>query len=87
MNLCPECSKSPWPFAMVFFLTSVCSFITWLTLSFSQIGVVGQIAGSALMFIAVGGTLLHYVITCMKRHCRHEQGQAPGLHHHHGEAN
>jgi len=24
-----------------------------------------------VFFLAVGATLLHYVISCMKRHCRH----------------
>ena len=77
MKFCPECSNSPWPFVMVFFLASVSAFVTWLTLSYSQLGTLGQIAGSAVAFTAVGGTLLHYVLSCMRRHCRHGQrGQA-----------
>lgn len=81
MKLCPECSKSPWPFVMVFFLASVSAFITWLTLSYSQVGVLEQIAGSAVVFLAVGGTLVHYVLGCMKRHCRHGQREQSGREH------
>jgi hypothetical protein len=78
MKLCPECSNSPWPFVMVFFLASVSAFVTWLTLSYSQLGTLGQIAGSAVAFMAVGGTLLHYVLSCMRRHCRHGQQEQTG---------
>ena len=78
MKFCPECSNSPWPFVMVFFLASVSAFVTWLTLSYSQLGTLGQIAGSAVAFMAFGGTLLHYVLSCMRRHCRHGQREQAG---------
>jgi apolipoprotein N-acyltransferase len=71
MKLCPECSNSPWPFVMVVFLASFIAFITWLTLSLSELGAVERLAGSLAVFVAVAGTLVHYVLSCMKRHCRH----------------
>jgi hypothetical protein len=40
------------------------------------------IIGTDLAFFAVGGTMLHYVLACTKRHCRHG-GQTPPHHHHH----
>jgi hypothetical protein len=57
---------------MVLFLASISAFITWLTLSYSRVGFIEQIGGSALIFLAVGGTLTHYVLSCMRRHCRHD---------------
>lgn len=79
MKLCPECGRSPWPFMMVLFIAGISTFITWLTLTYSQFGLAERVAGSGLVFLAVGGTLLHYVISCMRRHCRHEKqtGHAP----------
>jgi FtsH-binding integral membrane protein len=71
MKLCPECSKSPLPFLMAFFLASVSAFLTWLTLTYSQFGTVERIAGTTLVFIAVGATIVHYMLACMRRHCRH----------------
>lgn len=71
MKLCPKCESSPLPFMMVFIIASLSAFVTWLTLAYSQAGPIECIGGSALAFLAVGATLLHYVLTCMKRHCRH----------------
>lgn len=77
MKLCSECRRTPWPFLMVFFVSSVSAFLTWLTLSYSQFGEVERLAGSVGVFLAVGGTLLHYVMACMRRHCHHHpQGHA-----------
>jgi hypothetical protein len=64
---------------MVFFLASVSGFITWLTLSYSQLGLLERVGGTALIFIAVGATLLHYVLSCMRRHCRHDHAKHPGV--------
>jgi hypothetical protein len=67
---------------MVFFVASVSAFVTWLTLSYSQLETISRIGGTGIVFLAVAGTLLHYVFSCLKRHCRH------GNHteHHHGTA-
>jgi hypothetical protein len=82
MKLCPDCSKSPLPFFVVVFIASVSAFLTWLTLSYSQFDTLERIGGSAIAFLAVGGTILHYVLGCMKRHCRHGKTSR----HHHGTA-
>lgn len=71
--LCPKCSRSPLPFVMVILIASVLAFTTWLTLSLSQLESMHRLAAAVLVFIAVGGTLLHYVIRCLQRHCRHDR--------------
>ena len=80
MKLCPECGRSPLAYFMVVFISGVSAFLTWLTLSYSQAGQIEVIAGSLLVFFAVGGTVLHYVLGCMKRHCRHEKDSQHGHH-------
>ena len=82
MKLCPQCKTSPWPFAMVLFFSSVVAFLTWLMFGFVGADPIPTIIGTGLAFVAVGGTMLHYVLACMKRHCRHG-GQTPPHHHHH----
>jgi hypothetical protein len=57
---------------MVVLISSVLAFITWLVLGLSQIEPTVRLAAGAAVFLAVGGTLVHYVITCLKRHCRHD---------------
>jgi hypothetical protein len=57
---------------MVFVVASVSAFVTWLTLSYSQVDIMERVAGSAIIFLAVGGTLVHYVLGCIKRHCTHQ---------------
>jgi hypothetical protein len=79
MNLCPKYGSSLLPFLMVFLVASVSAFMTWLTLTYSDAGILECIAGTAVVFLAVGGTLLHYVLGCMKRHCR----PPPGTHSRH----
>ena len=79
LKLCSQCNNSPWPFVMVFLVSLVSAFVTWLTLSFAQFGHVESLVGGGVIFAAVGTTLLHYVLNCMKRHCRHTRN------HHHGQ--
>jgi hypothetical protein len=79
MKLCPKCSHSPLPFLMVLLISSVLAFITWLVLGLSQVEPTLRLAAGAAVFLAVGGTLVHYVITCLKRHCRHDQ-EHQGVH-------
>ncbi|MGE5155109.1 MAG: hypothetical protein ACM3ST_13975 [Bdellovibrio bacteriovorus] len=71
MKLCPKCGRSPWPFVMVVLVASVTAFVTWITLGLTVDEPAPRLAASALVFLAVGGTLLHYVLACLKRHCRH----------------
>jgi hypothetical protein len=32
------------------------------------------VTATSAVFLAVAGTLLHYVFSCMRRHCRHGGG-------------
>jgi hypothetical protein len=71
MKICSKCNGSPWPFLLVFAIASVAGFMTWLTLGLSVSEMPIQVAAGALAFLAVGATLLHYVLSCLKRHCHH----------------
>jgi hypothetical protein len=71
MKLCSNCRRTPWPFLFALFIASVTTFLTWLTLSFSQVDATQRIVGAAVMFLAAGATLVHYVLNCMRRHCHH----------------
>lgn len=71
MKLCPKCGRSPWPFVMVFSIASLAAFLTWITLGLSIDETAPRAVATAGVFLAVGGTMLHYVLTCLKRHCRH----------------
>lgn len=71
MKLCSQCGGSPLPFFMAGFIATFSAFLTWLTLSYSQFDLAMQILGCGLIFVAVGGTVLHYMFGCMKRHCLH----------------
>jgi hypothetical protein len=85
MKLCPQCNGSPWPFVMVLFITSLLAFVTWLTLTFAGADPVQAAVGTAVAFVAVGATMLHYVLACMKRHCHHGENRVSAPHsHHHG---
>jgi CDP-diglyceride synthetase len=79
MKLCPECRNVWWPFVVVVFVSSVVAFLTWLMLSLSGVEGVIRLVGSGAVFVAVASTLAHYVVSCMKRHCRH--GTEPLPHH------
>jgi hypothetical protein len=85
MKLCPQCKASPWPFAMVLFFSGGIAFLTWLMLGFVGADLIPTIIGTVLAFVAVGGTMLHYIFACMKRHCRHgDKNPAPHHRHRHG---
>ena len=71
MKLCRQCGRSPLPFVMVFFVAGVSAYLTWLTLSYSDFERIEVVAGSGIVFLAVAGAVLHYVLSCMRRHCRH----------------
>jgi len=78
MKLCPECRSARWPFVVVVFVSSVVAFLTWLMLSLSNVEGVICLLGSGAVFVTVASTLAHYVVSCMKRHCRH---RTEPLHH------
>ena len=76
MKLCPKCNHSPLPFLMVFVVASVSAFVTWLTVGLSITQPTPRAAASALAFVVVGWALLHYVLSCLRRHCRHDERSA-----------
>ncbi|HYN78814.1 MAG TPA: hypothetical protein VES73_13610 [Lamprocystis sp. (in: g-proteobacteria)] len=59
---------------MAFLIAGISAFATWLTLGLSSMDVTLRAVVSALTFATVGGTLLHYIFSCIKRHCRHDDG-------------
>ena len=71
MKLCSQCRMTAWPFFLAFFIAAISVFLTWLTLSYSQFDYFERIAGCGAVFLVVGGTLLHYMLACMRRHCHH----------------
>ena len=71
MKLCPKCRKTPWPFLFALFIAGFTAFLTWLILLYSQFDVTHRWVWSGVVFVAAAATLVHYVISCMKRHCRH----------------
>lgn len=71
MKLCPKCGRSPWPFVMVLSFASLAAFLTWITLGLSVSETGPRALASGVVFLAVGGTMLHYVLACLRRHCRH----------------
>ena len=76
MKLCPECDSSPLPFVLALVIAIIAGFLTWLTLGLSSYEPWLRIGGSVAAFLAVGGTLLHYVVSCIRRHCQHQQRYA-----------
>lgn len=71
MKLCKTCFSSPWPFVLMTVIATMTGFITWLTLGLSQPDPQLRIAIAVIAFVAVEATLIHYVVSCMRRHCRH----------------
>lgn len=74
MKLCPKCTTSPLPFMMIAVIAGVIGFLTWLTLGLSDWGAWPRLGLAAASVGAVAATLWHYVISCMRRHCRHRDG-------------
>jgi ABC-type nickel/cobalt efflux system permease component RcnA len=65
---------------MALFIATVIASLTRLMLGFTGAEPIEGAIGTALVFVAVGATLVHYVRACMRRHCRHNPGN--GDHHH-----
>lgn len=71
MTICSQCSKTPWPFLFALFIAGVAAFLTWLTLLYSQLDTTTRLVFSGAMFVVASVTLIHYMLSCMQRHCRH----------------
>ena len=78
MPFCPKCERPFWPFLMILTITSVIACLTWLILGLSAFDPVARLLVAVGVFVAVGATLLHYVLSCLRRHCRHRQPAAHG---------
>ncbi|ESQ13325.1 MAG: hypothetical protein N838_15570 [Thiohalocapsa sp. PB-PSB1] len=68
---------------MVLLIATIAGYLTWLTLGLSDQESAVRIGSAILVFLATGGALLHYVISCIKRHCQHQQryARAPSASH------
>jgi hypothetical protein len=71
MKLCSQCRKTPWPFLFALLLAGFAAFLTWLTLLTSQFDATDRLLMTGAVFLATAGTLSHYMVSCMRRHCRH----------------
>lgn len=75
MKFCSECRVSPWPFALVTVIAGIIAFLTWLITGLSQPEPMVRIGATVGIFVAVEGTLVHYVASCIRRHCRHHRSE------------
>lgn len=62
-------------------IASITGFVTWLTIGLSSLAPELRIAISVIVFVAVEATLVHYVVSCMRRHCRHHDRKIDRSHH------
>jgi CDP-diglyceride synthetase len=81
MKLCSRCRKTPWPFLFALFIAGITAFLTWLMLTLSDFSMTERLIATALIFLAAAATLMHYVLSCMRRHCRHDHHHHQGGHH------
>jgi hypothetical protein len=72
MSFCSQCRKTLWPFLFALFIAGVAAFLTWLTLLYSQLDTTTRLVFSGAMFVGASVILIHYMLSCMKRHCRHD---------------
>jgi hypothetical protein len=83
MKLCSQCHHTPWPYLVAVFIAAFAAFLTWLILGYNaEFSAHECLLGSIGMFLVVGAALSHYMMSCMKRHCRHNtpnRNSAQGL--------
>jgi hypothetical protein len=72
MKLCAQCHHTPWPYLFALFISGFTAFLTWFTLAYSHFDATERLLGSIGIFLAADATLTHYMMACMKRHCRHQ---------------
>lgn len=72
MRLCKECSRTPWPYLMVVFISLFAAFTTWLTLDSAGVSPEVNQWWTAGVAVTVGALLAGYMIGCIRRHCRHD---------------
>ena len=72
MKLCADCRKTPWPYVIALFIAGFTAFLTWLTLASAGINPNENRWWTAGMFLGVFGLIMTYMLSCMRRHCRHD---------------
>jgi hypothetical protein len=73
MKLCSKCRKTPWPYALVLFIASCISFVTWLTLSAAGLRPEDNFWWTSGIFLFAALVLVSYMVSCMRRHCSDDQ--------------
>lgn len=71
MKLCGECGKTPLPYVIVIVVSAFSAFLSWLTLPLLGVSSEARLWLTVAIFIAVGVLLLTYMVSCIRRHCRH----------------
>ena len=84
MKLCSQCRHSVWPFVFALFIAAFAAFLTWMTLYYSRFDTVERLLLTGGVFVAAAATLIHYMLSCMRRHCRHDDHGHPDSHGHAG---
>lgn len=70
MKLCAVCLNKPWPFAIAVLIALFAAFLTWFTLEVADTSRVEKVGWSVFAFFGVGGVLVGYMVSCLRRHCR-----------------
>nr|VFJ55389.1 MAG: hypothetical protein BECKDK2373C_GA0170839_104827 [Candidatus Kentron sp. DK]VFJ67479.1 MAG: hypothetical protein BECKDK2373B_GA0170837_11932 [Candidatus Kentron sp. DK] len=82
MNITKSCCKAchtKWPYALVFFIATFVSLLTWLTLATENLPTATKVTGSVTAFAVVFVLLFAYIAACLRRHCGHQGGHAEGM--------
>lgn len=87
MRICKQSWYVIWPYLIAVFIAGFAAFLTWLTLGYSEFDETERIIGAIGMFLIVGATLSHYMMSCMERHCynsykHHAPNDSHVAHHH-----
>lgn len=77
MKLCPKCSQSRWPFVVALGMAAFIAAMTWLMLGLAAMDAWQRALIAVTVFLGVGITLVHYVLSCLRRHCRHGHAPSP----------
>lgn len=72
MKLCSECRRTPLPYIVPLFVAGFSAFLTWLTLSVAGIDPQANRWWTAGVFLGVLGLLMGYMVSCIRRHCTHQ---------------
>ncbi|NEV60459.1 hypothetical protein [Thiorhodococcus minor] len=79
MKLCPKCSQSRWPFVVALAVAAFVAGMTWLMLGLAAMDAWQRALIAVTVFSGVCVTLVHYVLSCLRRHCRHGHATSPSV--------